>query len=168
MSSKKLDDVQDGAVVAIYYTLTNDAGEVLDTNRKGGHALSYLHGVGNIVPGLEKALVGASRGQTVKVAVSPEEGYGVRRDELLEQVPRSAFPPEAPVEPGRVFHGKQPDGRTMQIRIHAVEGDQVTVDHNHPLAGETLHFDVTIDKIRPATDEEKQHGHAHGAGGHHH
>ena len=168
MSSNKLDDVQDGAVVGIYYTLTNDEGEVLDTNRKGGDALSYLHGGGNIVPGLEKALLGAKKGQTIKADVSPEDGYGVHREEMLEKVPRSAFPPEAPVEKGRIFHGQQPDGRTMQIRIHAVEGDEVTVDHNHPLAGQTLHFEVTIDKIRAATEEEKQHGHAHGAGGHQH
>lgn len=164
----KLTEVQDGAVVAFYYTLTNDAGEVLDTNRKGGKPMAYLHGRGNIVPGLEKALVGASKGQTLKVDVAPADGYGERREELLEKVPRTAFPAEAPVEPGAIFHGKQPDGRVMQIRVHAVEGEEVTVDHNHPLAGATLHFEVTIDGIREATEEENSHGHAHGAGGHQH
>lgn len=160
--------VEDGAVVAIYYTLKNDAGDVLDTNRKGGAPLSYLHGKGNIVPGLEKALVGATKGQTVSVAVPPTEAYGEPRAELLEQVPRDAFPADAPVEEGRIFHGQQPDGRTIQVRIAKVEGDQVTVDHNHPLAGQTLHFEVTIDKIRAASPEEAEHGHAHGAGGHQH
>jgi len=160
--------VQDGAVVSIYYTLTNDAGEVLDTNRKGGAAMAYLHGSGNIVPGLEKALLGATKGQTIQAAVAPEDAYGPVNDELLEQVPRSSFPPDAPVEAGRIFQGQQPDGTPLQVKIAKVEGDEVTVDRNHPLAGQTLNFNVTIDKIRAATDEEKTHGHAHGAGGHQH
>lgn len=165
---KKLDTVQDGAVVGIYYTLKNDAGEVLDTNVKGGAPLAYLHGHGNIVPGLEKALAGASKGQKVVAAVAPEEGYGQPDEALLEEVPRSVFPPEAPVEPGAVFQGRQPDGQVFPVRIAKVEGDTVTVDRNHPLAGVTLHFEVTIDGIRQATEEELTHGHAHGKGGHHH
>ncbi|MHC4263616.1 MAG: FKBP-type peptidyl-prolyl cis-trans isomerase [Planctomycetota bacterium] len=168
MSTNKLSSVQDGAVVSIYYTLTNDAGEVLDTNRKGGAPLAYLHGHSNIVPGLEKALTGAETGAKVVAVVTPEEGYGQPNDELFQEVPRSAFPEGMELAEGVMVHGKQPDGQPVQARIAKIGEETVTLDHNHPLAGATLHFEVTVDKIREATDEEKQHGHAHGQGGHQH
>lgn len=168
MTSKKLEAVQDGAVVGIYYTLKNEGGEVLDTNRKGGAPLAYLHGHGNIVPGLEKALLGAKQGQKVVAVVAPEEGYGTPREDLFQAVPRTAFPETMALSEGLVVHGQQPDGRRMQARIAKIEEETVTLDHNHPLAGMTLHFEVTVDGIREATEEEKTHGHAHGKGGHQH
>ena len=168
MTGSNIDSVQDGAVVGIYYTLKDDGGNVIDTNRKGGSPLAYLHGHNNLVPGLEKALAGAKKGEKVTAVVGPEDGYGMPSDELFDEVPRSAFPAEAEVVEGAVFQGRQPDGRVFQARIAKVEGDQVTVDRNHPLAGQTLHFEVTVDKIRAATEEEKAHGHAHGKGGHAH
>ncbi|MEO0649896.1 MAG: peptidylprolyl isomerase [Planctomycetota bacterium] len=168
MTGKKLEAVADGAVVGIYYTLKDEGGNVLDTNRKGGAPLAYLHGHKNIVPGLEKALTGAKKGEKVDAVVAPEDGYGQPSEDLLEQVPRSAFPPDAQVVEGAVFQGRQPNGQVFQARIAKVEGDEVTVDRNHPLAGQTLHFEVTVDGIREATEEELTHGHAHGAGGHQH
>jgi FKBP-type peptidyl-prolyl cis-trans isomerase SlyD len=168
MSGKKLSVVEDGVVVGIYYTLKDDRGQVIDTNRKGGSPLKYLQGAGNLVPGLERALQGAKKGDTIKVDVAPEEGYGQPKPELLEEVPREAFPADAPVAPGAVFNGRHPNGHSFQVRIAKVEGDKVTVDRNHPLAGKTLHFEVTVDKLRESTEEERAHGHVHGDGGHHH
>jgi FKBP-type peptidyl-prolyl cis-trans isomerase SlyD len=166
--SHTLPAIVDDAVVAMYYTLKNSEGEVLDTNRGGGEALVYMHGRQNIVPGLEKALEGKKKNDYVEVAVAPEEGYGARNEDAVQQVPLSAFPEGAPVEPGARFVARDDQGHSIPTLIVAVEGDQVTVDHNHPLAGETLHFEVTVIGIRESTDEEKAHGHVHGPGGHHH
>jgi FKBP-type peptidyl-prolyl cis-trans isomerase SlyD len=166
--SNTLPAIVDGAVVAMYYTLKDAAGEVLDTNRNGGEALVYMHGAQNIVPGLEKALVGKAKNDYVEVAVAPDEGYGERIDAAVQKVPVSAFPDGAPLEPGARFVARDDKGNPIPTLVVAVEGDEVTVDHNHPLAGQTLHFEVTIVGIRAATDEEKQHGHVHGPGGHAH
>jgi FKBP-type peptidyl-prolyl cis-trans isomerase SlyD len=157
-----------GHAVAIYYTLTDDAGQVLDTNKGQKKPLVYLAGVGNIVKGLDDALMGAARGETRKVDVAPADGYGEWTEEALETIPRSAFPPEAEVVKGAVFHGQTPDGLPIQVRVHEADGDEVKVDKSHPLAGQTLHFEVYVYGIRQATEEEKQHGHAHGPGGHQH
>jgi len=162
------DAIADGHVAAIYYTLTDDAGQVLDTNKGAKKPLVYLAGAGNIVPGLDKALMGVKRGETVKVDVAPADAYGERNEEAMETIPRSAFPPDAEVVVGSVFHGQTPDGVPIQVRVASVDGDDVKVDKNHPLAGQTLHFEVYVYGVRAATDEEKQHGHAHGPGGHQH
>ncbi len=160
--------VQEGHVVAIYYTLKDDAGKEIDTNRKGGAPLSFLVGAGNILPGLEKALLGKSKGDSVRADLSPAEGYGEPKTELHEEVPRGAFPPDIDLVPGMQFTGQTQDGRAYPVRIHAVEGDTVTIDKNHPLAGRTLHFEVSISGIRKATPEELEHKHPHGPGGHQH
>src|SRR5262249_3362450 len=148
--------VSDGMVVAIYYTLTDDRGAELDSTR-GGKPLAYLHGAGGIVPGLEKALAGHVVGARLKLSIAPEDGYGAHDPKGLHKVPRSSFPPDARVEPGRVFTMSGGGRGARQVRVHALEGEQVVVDLNHPLAGKTLHFDVTIAGIRPATEEEAQH-----------
>ena len=131
-------------VVMIHYTLTNDEGDLLDSS-KDQDPLAYLHGFGNIIPGLEKALTGRSIGDTFKIEIAPEDGYGVRDNEMVQSVPRSAF-----------------EG------VDDIDGDEVILDGNHPMAGITLHFDVEVTDIREATREELEHGHVHGAGGHHH
>lgn len=153
-------------VVSIHYTLKNDAGDVIDTS-SGREPLAYLHGAGNIVPGLEKALEGKSSGEKVNVSVAPEEGYGPRHDGLVQDVPREAFQGVEEINPGMQFHAQGPSGPMVVTVVEAGDAS-VKVDGNHPLAGETLHFDVEVSDVREATDEEKEHGHVHGEGGHEH
>jgi len=151
--------VSENKVVSFHYTLKNDAGEVLDSS-KGRDPLTYLHGAGNIIPGLEKALEGKDAGDHVDVSVAPEEAYGNRNDALIQSVPRSAFEGVDEILPGMQFQAQTPNG--MQIlTVVKVEDDIVVVDGNHPLAGETLHFSVDITDVREATEEELAHGHAH-------
>ena len=154
-------------VVLIHYTLTDDAGKVLDSS-SGGDPLAYLHGQGNIIPGLEKALEGKQAGDKLNVRVEPAEGYGVRDDSLVQQVPRRAFGSVSKVEPGMQFHAQSAQGQMRVVTVTHVQGDMVTVDGNHPLAGEVLVFDVEVAEVRDATGEELEHGHVHGPGGHHH
>lgn len=156
----------DNTVVLIHYTLTSDGGEVIDTS-EGRDPLAYLHGFGNIIPGLEKALAGKKAGDKLKVTIPPEEAYGIREDELVQVVPRTAFGGAPDLEVGMQFQAQTPAGVRV-VTIVDVEGDDITLDGNHPLAGETLHFDVVVAEVRPASEEELQHGHVHGPGGHHH
>jgi FKBP-type peptidyl-prolyl cis-trans isomerase SlyD len=153
-------------VVTIHYTLTNDAGEVLDSSR-GAEPLAYLHGAGNIIPGLENALAGKRAGDKLSVRVEPAQGYGERDDRLVQHVPRRAFQGIAEIQPGMSFHAESSNG-PMRVTVTRVAGDMVTVDGNHPLAGEPLNFDVEVADVRAATEEELSHGHVHGPGGHHH
>ena len=154
-------------VVLIHYTLTNDQGEVIDSS-SGGDPLAYLHGQGNIIPGLEKALEGKQAGDKLDVKVAPGEGYGERDDKLVQQVPRRAFSGAKDVQPGMQFHAQTSGGQMRVVTVTRVVGDMVTVDGNHPLAGENLNFAVEVTEVRDATEEELSHGHVHGPGGHHH
>lgn len=158
--------IAERCVARIHYTLTDDAGQVLDKSQDG-QPLAYLHGSGNIIPGLEKALVGKAVGEKLNVTVQAAEAYGEKHQELIQQVPRDAFQGIDNVEPGMAFQAQSSRG-PMRVVVTAVEGDQITVDGNHPLAGQTLHFAVEIAEVRAATDDEVQHGHAHGDGGHDH
>lgn len=153
-------------VVSIHYTLKNDAGQVLDSS-EGREPLSYLQGAGNIVPGLEKALEGKSAGEKVDVKVAPEEGYGPRHDGLVQDVPRDAFQGVDEVKPGMQFHAQGPSG-PLVVTVIESDAETIKVDGNHPLAGETLHFDVEVTDVREATEEEMEHGHVHGPDGHEH
>ncbi len=159
--------IAENAVVAIHYTLTNDAGDTLDSSRERDEPLAYLHGHGNIIPGLEKALLGKQSGDTLKVTVEPAEGYGERHEGLIQEVPREAFQGVDELEPGMQFQASTDAGPRM-FTITDVQDDVVTVDGNHPLAGATLHFDVEIADVRAASAEELSHGHVHGPGGHEH
>ena len=150
--------------VTIHYTLRADAGEVLDSS-EGRAPLTYLHGEGNIVPGLEKALDGKQAGDEVKVTVPPEDGYGARSDDNVRNVPRRRLP-EGKIEPGMRMRMQTDVGQVIAM-VTAVKGDYVTLDTNHPLAGTTLHFEVKVVEVRDATAEELEHGHVHGPGGHH-
>ncbi len=160
-------NVAQDKVVLIHYTLKNDAGSVIDSS-SGGQPLAYIHGQGNIIPGLEKALEGKTTGDKVNVKVDPAEGYGVRDDSLVQQVPRRAFGGVSNIQPGMQFHAQTSQGHTRVVTVTGIKGDMVTVDGNHPLAGENLNFDVEITEVRDATEEELSHGHVHGPGGHHH
>lgn len=153
--------------VSIDYTLTNDAGEVIDSSA-GGAPLVYLHGAGNIIVGLEKALVGKQAGDEVKVSVEPEEAYGEYSAELVATLNRSMFEGVDELEVGMQFHASGPDGGMQIVTIRELEGDDVIVDGNHPLAGQRLHFAVKVVNVRDASQEEVAHGHIHGEGGHQH
>ncbi|MCL5042227.1 MAG: peptidylprolyl isomerase [Gammaproteobacteria bacterium] len=150
--------------VSIDYTLSNDAGDVLDSSN-GGAPLVYLHGAGNIIPGLEKALEGKQQGDEVKVSVEPAEAYGEFNSELVAVLGRHMFEGVDTLEEGMQFHASGPDGSMQIVTIKAVEGDEVTVDGNHPLAGQRLNFEVKVVDIREANEEEIAHGHIHGEGG---
>lgn len=153
-------------VVSIDYTLTDDKGNVLDSS-SGRGPLAYLHGAGNIIPGLESALEGKSPGDSLSVKVSPAEGYGEHDAALVQDVPRSQFPPNVELERGTQFQAQTPQGPRI-VTVVNVEDDSVTVDANHPLAGMELNFDVSVVEVRDAQAEELQHGHVHGPGGHAH
>ncbi len=152
--------IGDKLVASFHYKLTDDAGAVLDSS-EGGQPLSYLHGAGNIIPGLEKALVGKSAGSSLQVRIDPEEAYGEVRPELIDVVPMSAFQGVEKVEPGMAFEARGPSGQAQRIVVKSVEGDNVTVDANHPLAGQPLTFDVQVVDVREASEEEIAHGHVH-------
>jgi FKBP-type peptidyl-prolyl cis-trans isomerase SlyD len=159
--------VAKSTVVTIDYTLTSDEGDVIDSS-SGGEPLAYLHGFGNIVPGLENALAGRSEGESVRVKVSPEEGYGEHDPDLVHRASRQQFQGIAEVEVGMRFQAQSGDDETTVVTVVEVEGDTITLDANHPLAGANLNFDVKIVGVRPATEVELEHGHPHGPDGHHH
>lgn len=154
------------SVVSIHYELSNDAGEILDASADG-EPLVYLHGASNIIPGLEKELTGKAVGDELTVKVQPEEGYGVSQPELIQQVPRNAFPDPDALEIGMRFTAQSDQGH-VSVVITELTDESATVDGNHPLAGVVLNFKVSIADIRPATEEELAHGHAHAPGHHHH
>lgn len=152
-------------VVSIHYTLTNDAGEVLDSSN-GREPLEYLEGAQNIIPGLESALISLVAGDNKKVSVPPGEAYGEHAAEMVQEVPLEAFQGVDKVEPGMQFHAQTESG-PRPVTIQSVTDTHATVDANHPLAGQTLHFDVEIVSVRDASEEEVVHGHVHGPDGHH-
>jgi FKBP-type peptidyl-prolyl cis-trans isomerase SlyD len=158
--------IADDMVASIHYTLTDAAGQVIDASPPG-QPLLYLHGAGNIVPGLEQALNGCSAGDRFKVDVVPEQGYGVHHPQLVQVVPRGAFQGVTSIEPGMQFEAQGDEG-PMLVTVTAVDAHNVTVDGNHPLAGEILHFAIEVADVRAATAEELEHGHVHSPGGHHH
>jgi len=149
-------------VVTIAYKLTVD-GEQIDQGE-----LSYIHGHQQIIPGLEKEIEGRAAGDKFTATIAPEEAYGEYNAEGVQVVPRSAFPDDAKVEPGEQFYAQDDQGNPLPLTVTKVEGDEVTVDFNHPLAGKTLNFEVEIKDVRDAEPEELAHGHVHGPGGHHH
>ena len=158
--------IAQNSVVTIHYTLKDDAGEVIDSSREGD-PIAYLHGHGNLVPGLERELEGKNTGDKVNVSVAPEQGYGEYDKNLIQQVPRRALQGIANVKVGMRLHAQTPQGPRAVVVTRLV-GDMVTIDGNHPLAGKNLNFDVEIADVREATEEELSHGHVHGEGGHHH
>jgi len=153
-------------VVLIHYTLKDDQGTVIDSSA-GGEPLAFIQGHGNLVAGLEKALEGKQDGDTVAVSVPPAEGYGAHAAGLIQRVPKRSLQGSGEIKKGMQFQARTDDGMRL-FTVTAVVGDMVTLDGNHPLADKTLHFDVQIVSVRDATAEELEHGHVHGAGGHHH
>ena len=156
------------SVVTIAYTLRNGEGEVLDSSDENG-SIAYLHGHQNIVPGLEEALTGKTVGDKVNAEIEPADGYGERREDLVFSVPRDRLPQEEELTEGMQFRAQVSEGQDLVVTLVDIADDQVTLDGNHPLAGEKLVFDVEIKDIRDATTEELDHGHVHdGSHGHDH
>lgn len=158
--------VSQNKAVYFNYTLTNDNGDTLD--QSNGQPLAYLHGFGNIIPGLENALLGKSAGDKLTVTVEPADAYGEYSSDAVQEVPRANFQGVDNIEAGMQFQSQTEDGHVMLVTVRDVQDDIVVVDANHPLAGERLTFDVEITEVRDATEEELAHGHVHGVGGHHH
>ncbi|WP_409522640.1 FKBP-type peptidyl-prolyl cis-trans isomerase [Nitrincola sp. MINF-07-Sa-05] len=149
--------IAENTVVSIHYTLSNTAGEVMDSS-EGQDPLAYLHGANNIIPGLENALVGKASGDSLQVVVEPDQGYGEVREELIQSVDRSNFVDIAEIQVGMQFMAQTPWGE-QPVTVVEVEGDNVVLDGNHPLAGQTLTFDVKVVDVREATAEELTEGH---------
>ena len=156
--------IAEDRVGVIHYTLKNDAGAVLDSSA-GGEPLVYLHGHRNIVPGLEAALVGKVAGDRLSVSVAPAEGYGERQGDGPQRIRRNELPKDADIHVGMPLHGEDGAGNYFTLWVTEAKGAWVWVDINHPLAGQTLHFEVEVVRVRDALDEEKVHGHAHGVDG---
>jgi FKBP-type peptidyl-prolyl cis-trans isomerase SlyD len=152
-------------VVSFHYTLKDSSGEVLEDSRSD-EPMSYLEGVGQIIPGLEKELRGMKKGDKKSVNVKAVDAYGDYDDGLVAEVPRASIP-KKDVEVGDQFHAQGEDGHPRIVTVTEVNDKAVTVDGNHPLSGQDLNFDVEITDVRDATKEEIEHGHAHGPGGHH-
>lgn len=152
--------IDDNLVVSIQYTLSDDDANVIDSSEES-EPMSYLHGAGNIIPGLEKALAGKSEGDKIQVSIEPDEAYGEIDPDLIQTVDISAFEGVESVEVGMQFQSQDEAGFEQHIIVKQVEGNEVTVDANHPLAGAVLHFDVEVVGVREAVEEEIAHRHAH-------
>ena len=152
-------EVAQDRVVTIAYTLKDDEGNVLDSSENHGD-LAYIHGHQNIVEGLEDALEGKDIGDTVTTTVEPEKGYGDRHDQLMFTVPRSNMP-DGDLEVGMQFAAQDKEGNQQVVTLVDIGDEEVQLDANHPLAGQTLHFDVTVNDVREASEEEVEHGHVH-------
>ncbi|PJF36604.1 MAG: peptidylprolyl isomerase [Candidatus Thermofonsia Clade 1 bacterium] len=152
--------IQDNVVVALAYTLKLENGEIVD-QADAEEPLEYLHGASNIIPGLERALTGMRVGETKQIAVEPAEGYGDYDPEDIEVVPRNQFPNDVPLAVGMAVTLADDLDNYIEATISALDAETVTLDYNHPLAGKRLFFDVEVLGIRPATQEEIEHGHVH-------
>jgi FKBP-type peptidyl-prolyl cis-trans isomerase SlyD len=154
------------AVALIHYTLSDDEGTTIDSS-VGGEPLAYIHGNGNLIPGLERELEGKGEGDQLDVKIAPAEGYGEFDKSLIQRVPRRALKGVGDLHVGMQLHAQSERG-TRAVTVTQLAGDMVTLDGNHPLAGKNLNFKVEIVGVREATEEELSHGHVHGPGGHHH
>ncbi len=152
-------EIKKDCVVGMHYKLTDDQGQVLDSS-DGREPLKFIQGAQNIIPGLEKAMEGKKLGDQFDVTVEPEEAYGIRHEQMIQKVPKDAFQGVEELNVGMQFQAETQQGQ-VPVKITAIEGDEVTVDGNHDLAGQRLHFNVNITEVREASSEELEHGHAH-------
>ncbi len=153
-------------VISIHYTLRDDAGEIIDRSAEG-EPLAYLHGHGQLIPGLERELTGRNAGDRLQLKIAPADAYGEYDRTLVQRVPRRALKGIGDVRVGMRLQAQTSTGQRA-VMVTQLSGDMVTLDGNHPLAGKNLHFEVEVAEVRPATEEELAHGHVHGPGGHHH
>lgn len=152
--------IENNSVVAIHYTLTNTEGDVIDSS-EGREPLKYLAGAGNIIPGLDDELIGLEAGEQKQVVVQPKDGYGEVDENLVQKLPRDVFTGIDEIKEGMEFQAQGPNGEVQFVVVKKVEDDGITIDANHALAGVVLNFDVTIDSVREASEEEIEHGHVH-------
>lgn len=155
-------------VVQMHYKLTDEEGRTIDTS-EGRDPLAYIQGIGNVIPGLEDALEGKSKGDKLEVTIAPEDGYGNRNEEMVQTVPKSGFKAEGDEQliAGMQVQIETNNGPSIAM-VTKIEDENVFLDLNHPLAGVTLNFDIEVVDVRASTDEEIEHGHVHGPGGHQH
>lgn len=158
--------VKKDKVVEMHYTLKNDAGEVIDSS-KDQDPMPFLHGHGNIIPGLEKALEGMKVGESCDVSIEPKEAYGEYRDDIIREIPMDALQGIDDLQVGMQLQSQDENGNPFIVSVKEIKDNSVVVDGNHPLAGETLHFSVSIENVRDALPEEIDHGHVH-TGSHSH
>ena len=158
--------IEQNSVVTLHYTLKDNDGNIIDQSDDG--SFLYLHGAMNIIPGLENALSGKSAGDEISVKVSPEEGYGQKDPQRIQEVPKEMFDNADEIKPGVQFHAQGPDGAAVVVTVVEVKDEAVVIDANHALAGMDLNFEVKVVDVREASAEEIEHGHVHGPGGHHH
>jgi FKBP-type peptidyl-prolyl cis-trans isomerase SlyD len=158
--------VKNDQVVAMEYTLRVE-NEVVDSSQGQG-PLEFLAGHQNIISGLEREMLGMQIGESKDVVVPPGDGYGEFDAEAVLEVSRSEFPEDMPIQPGLELQVSDESKQPRYARIESVEGENVRLNFNHPLAGKELHFNVKVVSLRAATDEELEHGHAHESGHHHH
>ena len=158
-------NIQNNSAVSFHYKLTDDDGINIDSS-EGKEPLGYLHGAGNIIPGLEKAMEGKKSGDVMIVTIKPKDAYGERQEKMVQQIPRASFQAED-IKVGMRFEATTPNG-AVSVVVTGLTEETVTVDGNHALAGKTLTFDIRITEVREATEEELAHGHVHGPGGHEH
>jgi FKBP-type peptidyl-prolyl cis-trans isomerase SlyD len=156
--------VDDGKVVSMHYTLHVD-GKVVDSS-EGGEPLQFIQGMGHIIPGLEHELYDMQIGDSKNITVPAKDGYGENDETAFMDVPRNAFPDNVPLEKGVELELRDQSGHPVYARIDEVSDENIRLNMNHPLAGKELNFDVKIDDLRDATEEEVSHGHVHGAGEH--
>jgi len=154
-------------VVVFHYTVTNEKNEVVD-NSRGGEPLAVLTGRGQILPKLEEAMQDLALNEKKIVPLAAKDAYGEFSEEQIQTVSRDNFPADAKLEIGMEYMASMEDGHQMPFAISKIDGDQITVDFNHPLAGQDLTFEVEVVELRDAAPEELEHGHVHGPGGHHH
>ena len=158
--------IESNSVVTLHYTLKDNEGNVIDQSEDG--SFLYLHGAMNIIPGLENALAGKSAGDELSVKIPPEEGYGVKDAERIQEVPKEMFDNSDEIQVGVQFHAQSPDGGAVVVTVTEIKDDVVVIDGNHALAGMDLNFAVKIVDVREASEEEISHGHVHGPHGHAH
>jgi len=158
--------IENGTVVSFHYTLSDSDGTTIETNRDGDAAV-YLHGASNVVPKLEAAFAGKTKGDHFELTLEPADAYGEIKPNAIERVPAKYLKHAGKLRPGQAVQLQTQDG-AMLVTVVKVGKFTVDVDSNHPLAGKTLNYSIDITDVRAATDEEKEHGHAHGVGGHQH
>ena len=154
-------------VVTINFVLKDEGGEIIDSTQ-GSHPFTYISGNQQILPKLEESISVMLIGGKKNVKLTAVDAYGEYKQEAVQSVKRTEFPPDVELQEGMNFMAQTPDGRQVPLTIAGVDGENVTVDFNHPLAGKALEFDVELLDVRDATLEELQHGHVHGPDGHHH
>lgn len=159
--------ISEQKVVTMNYEVADDQGQLIDRSEEGG-PLAYIHGNGQLIPGLETALEGRGKGDKVAVDVPPEQGYGERDEKGVQTVARNQFDDSVEIEVGMQFEAEDDDEGHQIVTVAAVDGENITLDTNHPLAGKNLRFEVEILDVRDASAEELSHGHVHGPGGHDH